>query len=168
MTTKELAPAPAPAQESQPQFHMTNCFLSNASVELPRGGRTHAMLGPSPNVDINVARRIEQLGLNQVQIALRATARGVRDGETLFVVEVEQSGVFTIANLPPEHEDMATNVETAFIVHPYLRASFHDLLVRAGLPPLMLPQINWAQVYQQEKEQAAKALEVAPANKALH
>jgi preprotein translocase subunit SecB len=74
-------------------------------------------------------------------------------------LEVKQSAIFEISNLPEEQLQPVLNIVCPSMIYPYLRSNVADLLTRASLPPLHLAEMNFEQFYQSkiEQEQAAAA-----------
>lgn len=156
MSENQKPAAPVAVQDANvPHFEMLRVYISNASVEMPHQSRTFEMLGPQPDIQVALNMSMDRLDAEHFQVHMRATAKSEKDGRDLFVVEVAQTGLFRARNIPAPDREIVENVNSAHIVFPYLRASFHDLLVRAGLPPLMLPEMNWLAAWEQQKAQAA-------------
>ena len=72
-----------------------------------------------------------------------------------------KTGIFEILNIPQEDLDGLLNVNCVGILAPYIRAYITDTLQRAQVAQFILPEINWAQVYQDQKQ--AKAVSEATA-----
>lgn len=161
MADNQVAPA-AKEQNDIPMFGLERTYIPDVSVELPLGARTFANLGESPNVQISVERKSERLDSDHMEMRLRLTARAEKDGRTLFLVELTQAGIFLSRNLPIDEKELVENVHAAQVLHPFLRAGFADLLVRAGLPVMMLPEFNWRSIYDEEKRQQADKVKGLP------
>lgn len=147
--------------------------MSNCSLELPFQDKTIEMLQRGDNtIHLDVAPIVVRLGGDALEMRLRCTAKSVnKEGRTLFLVEVVQSGIFILRNLnlPPEELALVEHAQTAAIVHPFLRAHLHDLLARAGLPTFLLPEINYRVLHEQKRRAEVESrAAIASEAKKLH
>lgn len=148
-------PAEQPAQEAQPVFQLQRCYLKDVSLEMPHA--PEIMLSPSeeaPQVDIQfeVSQHLIQTGL--YDITVRGTITVKAADKTIILVEGRQSGLFLISGIPAEPLQHVTNVLCPSMVYPYLRANLADLMTRANVPPVHLPEVNFEALYQQRLAQA--------------
>ena len=118
-------PQAQPEQDDQPVFQLQRCYLKDASHEMP-----HA-----PDILLT-----PQESAPQVKVIILAEGR--------------QSGIFSIHGIPAEPLQHVTNVLCPSMVYPYLRANLADLMTRAGVPPVHLPEVNFEVLYQQRLAQA--------------
>jgi preprotein translocase subunit SecB len=90
------------------------------------------------------------------EVVLRITTKAEEDGKTLFLVEVQHGGVFTInPNIPEEYHSRILFVDCATVIFPYARRIVSDLTSEGGFPPLLLEPINFEAIYQQKIGRAA-------------
>ena len=148
--------AATPAEDQQPVFQLQRCYLKDASLEMPHA--PEILLQPQteePQVDIQfeVSQRVVVEGLYDVTVRGTITVR-VLD-KVVVLVEGKQSGIFTIQNLPQEAIEHITNVMCPTIIYPYLRGNLADLMTRANIPPVHLPEVNFELLYQQRLAQEA-------------
>jgi preprotein translocase subunit SecB len=90
-------------------------------------------------------------GISEVVVSATVTA-SIND-KTLFLAEVKQAGIFQTANIPADQMELILGIACPSIVYPYLRANLADLIIRTGLPPVNLNEINFEAFYQQRKAQ---------------
>jgi preprotein translocase subunit SecB len=79
--------------------------------------------------------------------------------QQMFLVEVDQAGIFQLRNIPADQMDLIQNIECPNMLFPYLREAVTDLTTRAGFLPVVLAPINFAFLYQQKQAQLATASE---------
>ena len=58
-----------------------------------------------------------------------------------FVVDLHYAGLFTLANIPPEHVEPLLLVESPRLLFPFARRIVADATRDGGMPPLMLSSI---------------------------
>lgn len=155
MTEQATSQAPATANDSV--FGIQRTYLKGASLELPRGAETFLQEG-APHIELNVGVSSAQLADGIFEVVLRGTLNSTIDGKTVFLLEVDQAGIFEIRNVPVEHMQGVLEVSCPSILTPYLRAQVADMLARATLPVFHMPEVNWMAMHAQrvaEQPQAA-------------
>ena len=144
----------ADAAPQEPIFQMIRCYLMDVSLEMPNAPMILMEEAKEPDVDIKFEIATNPLSEEIFDVTVRGTIT-VKAGErTLILVEGKQSGIFNIQNLPPEGIAHVLNVLCPTMVYPYLRSNLADLMVRANVPPVHLPEVNFEALYQQRLEQA--------------
>ena len=133
-------PSVQPADEAQqPVFQLQRCYLKDASLEMPHA--PEILMQPQseqPQVDI------------QFEVSQRVVAADL--------VDVTVRGTITVKT---GSKVIMTNVLCPSMVYPYLRANLADMMTRANVPPVHLPEVNFEALYQQRLAQA-KAEEKTP------
>ncbi|MDX2193007.1 MAG: protein-export chaperone SecB [Gemmatimonadales bacterium] len=132
-----------------PVFQIQRIYLKDCSLEQPHAPRI-LLEQAQPQVEIALDLQVESIldGIWEVRVTATVTAKIA--ARTLFLVEAEQAGIFELRNLPPEQVDAILHVNCATMVYPYLRASVSDLCTRAGVPPVMLAEVNFHAMYEQK------------------
>ncbi len=164
-------PAQAPGAENQqpnPNFSIQRVYLKDASLELPHAPEIFLI---QDNPQINVQLEVEQHTLHQeglFEVVVRATVTAKikqnEEEQTVFLVECKQAGIFLLQNFPQEHMPMILGITCPTVVYPYLRANISDLLVRAGLPPVYLGEVNFEALFAQRMQEQAAAAAASAAN----
>ena len=143
-----------PAQDDQPVFQLQRCYLKDASLEMPHAPEIlMEQQDAAPQVDIQfeVSQRLIQTDLYDVRGTITVKTAG---DKAIILVEGRQSGIFAIHGIPAEPLQHVTNVLCPSMVYPYLRANLADLMTRANVPPVHLPEVNFEVLYQQRLAQA--------------
>lgn len=157
---ENVNPQEAPAQENeqpQPVFQLQRCYLRDASLEMPHA--PEILMQPQaeqPQVDIQfeVSQRPVAEGLFDVTVRGTITVKSA--DKTIILVEGKQSGIFAITGIPADAIQHVTNVLCPAMVYPYLRANLADMMTRANVPPVHLPEVNFEVLYQQRLAQQAQ------------
>ena len=145
-----------PAQDDQPVFQLQRCYLKDASLEMPHAPEIlMEQQDAAPQVDIQfeVSQRLIQTDLYDVTVRGTITVKTAGD-KAIILVEGRQSGIFAIHGIPAEPLQHVTNVLCPSMVYPDLRANLADLMTRANVPPVHLPEVNFEVLYQQRLAQA--------------
>ena len=131
----------------------------DASLEMPNAPGILLEEAKEPDVDIKFEVSTQLLAENLYDVAVRGTITVKNGDRTMILVEGKQSGLFSIAGLPEEALAHVTNVLCPTMVYPYLRANLADLMVRANVPPVHMPEVNFEVLYQQRLAQAQAELD---------
>lgn len=153
---QEAATAGQDQQGEQPYFALQRFYLKDASFEAPNAPDVFKQ-SYSPKVNFNLNNRSRKLDDdNLYEVGLRLTADVKQDDKTLFLVEIEQAGIFDIRNLSGERLEQVLNITCPNLLFPYAKEAVESLVVKASFPPLMLNPVNFELVYNQAKQQRAE------------
>ena len=112
-----------------------NCKLPHAPNLFDNPKLQEPGLKIEPNMEINV--KTQGISLNKFEVTLNVIINAKIDNFSLFNLEVQQAGIFTI-NVPQNQlEDMVKNYCVP-ILHPHLSHVISSTIVQAGLPPIIL------------------------------
>jgi len=142
--------------DAQPIFNIQRTYLKGLSLEIPKGAETFLQQG-DPNIDLNIGVSSIELAEGVYEVTLRATVTSQIGGKPIFVIEVDQAGIFEIRNIPAEQMQGVLEVSCPGILAPYLRAQIADTLARATLPIFYMPEINWLAMFTQRNQAQAEA-----------
>ncbi len=143
-------------QATGPVFAIEKLYVRDASIEVPNApGIFTERTTPQINVELgNNAQQVQE-GIFDVSIKVTVTAK-IED-KVAFLVEVTQSGIFAIRNVPAENMEPVLAVACPNILFPYAREAISDMVTRAGFMPVLLNPINFEALYMQQQQQAAQA-----------
>lgn len=147
-------------QIQQPEFALQRIYLKDASLEMPNSPEIF-LVQEAPQVDIQMdvsEKRLGQPDLWEVVVRATVTAKTkIGDEEhTVFLVECKQAGIFLLRNIPEEQIPLILGITCPSAVYPYLRSNVSDLLVRAGMPPVYLGEINFEAYFAQRMQALAE------------
>lgn len=150
------------SEQNQVIFNIQRAYMKGISLEIPKGPETFLVQG-APTIEMNVNVTPVKLDEGVFEVTLRGTFTSVLDGQTLFLLEADQAGIFEIRNLPEDQLQQVLDINCPSILTPYLRAQVADMLARATLPVFHMPEINWMAVQAQRMAEQQTA-----ANSPLH
>ena len=116
----------------------------------------------SPEVAIEISVNATRIQDEIYQVSVTATVTTTIKERVAFLVEAQQSGIFTLRHIPTEQVDPMLGIVCPSIVYPYLRANIADLITRGGFAPIHLTEINFQLLYEQRLAQAAQAAQTTP------
>jgi len=154
------AAAPAPENSGQPQIMIQRVYLKDLSFESPNSPQSFtAEWKPEVSVDLNSQAR--QLNETSFEVVLRITITAKAEDKTVYLTEVQQAGLFHIANVPQESMGQVLGAFCPNILFPYAREAVDSLVQRGSFPALMLAPVNFDALFAQNMAQ--KAAQAAPA-----
>lgn len=148
----------APAQQpTGPQFSVEKIYVKDVSFESPKAPHVFNEQGP-PQINMNLNQRVTRLGENAFEVVLGVTltcTAGEGEGNTVYMVEVQQAGVFGLAGFDAATLDGMLGVHCPTVLYPYARQLISDLIQAGGFPPFFLQPINFEALYAEGLRQRA-------------
>ncbi|WP_290700569.1 protein-export chaperone SecB [Amphritea sp.] len=140
-------------QEQQaPQFAIQRVYLKDASFEAPNSPQIFTkQWQPEINLDMNTATAKLDETVFEVILTLTVTAKN--DGDTAFLVELQQAGIFTVSGLADAELHHTLGAFCPSILFPYAREAIDNLVNKGSFPALMLSPVNFDALYAQQMQQ---------------
>ncbi|MEM7017640.1 MAG: protein-export chaperone SecB [Pseudomonadota bacterium] len=133
---------------------MEKLYVKDVSFETPNSPDIFmAQPQAQPQIDLQLNSTTQPIKDDLHEVSLNATVTFTSEDKTAFLVEVQQAGIFTLANFSPEQMAYMANSFCPNVLFPYLRECISDLVTRGGFPPLLLDPINFDAVYAQRVQQ---------------
>ena len=137
---------------SEEQFEILKIYLKDQSFESPMSPKVF-QTEFKPEVRINVGTKVNDIDSEVHEVVLTLNLEGKQSGEILFIVEIEQAGLFRVAGMPPDKKEGFLKVVCPEAIFPYARQTVDHALNQGGFPSLQLAPISFQGIYQQEKAQ---------------
>ena len=147
------------SETAQPVFSIEKLYVKDLSIEVPNAPQIFL---ERETPQINVQLRTESNGIDEgiFEVALTVTVTAqLPEEKTVFLVEVNQAGIFQIRNVPQEDLEPIMMIGCANILFPYAREVISDAITRAGFQPVILAPVNFEALYQQNRQQQAAGVQ---------
>ena len=141
--------------DQQPVFSIEKLYVKDLSLEVPNAPMIF-MEQEAPSIEVQLANTGAAIGENMYEVVLTVTVTASRGDKGYFLVEVAQSGIFRIENVPQESLDPILAIACPNILFPYAREAVSDAVNRAGFPPVLLAPVNFEALYQQRAQGAGE------------
>ena len=139
--------APADDQAVSRQVLLQKIYVKDASIEVP-GAPLVFTQNTQPQIDVNVGTTMKSLENDLYHIILNITVTAKNGAETVFLVEVQQAGIFLVRNFPNNAEKAAIlGGYCPSLLFPFAREAVADFVQKAGFPQLLLQPINFEAMY---------------------
>lgn len=141
------------AATEQAQFSIQRIYLKDLSFETPQGPSAfQKQWKPKVNQDLNT--KTKKIDDGVFEVALRVTITVADGDDTIYIVEAEQAGLFTIKGFTEEQMPQVLNTTCPGILFPYLRETLDNVVTKASFPALLLPPINFDALFANAVQQA--------------
>ena len=127
------------------------------SVDLIMANNVFAHISDIKGTTTAIKNALSDEGVYLVNLVVTVTVKN--DNKTAFLVEVKQSGIFTIQGMAADQLGHVVGAYCPTILFPYAREVIGSLVARGGFPELLLAPVNFDALYmhsQQQKDQAKK------------
>lgn len=143
-------------QNAAPIFSIEKLYVHDASIEVPNAPAIFTER-TTPQINVELGNNAQQIEDGIFNVSIKVTVTAKIEDKTAFLVEVTQSGIFAIRNVPQENMEPILAVACPNILFPYAREAISDMVTRAGFMPVLLNPINFEALYMQQQQQAAQA-----------
>lgn len=131
------------------QLAIQKIYVKDLSFEAPNSPAVFAG-DLNPTADVHFTNRASTLDADNHEVVLTVTVKVQQDERTIYLVEVQQAGIFTIRGFPAEHLGAILGTACPNTLFPFAREAICDLVVKGGFPQLLLAPVNFEILYAQE------------------
>jgi preprotein translocase subunit SecB len=142
--------------DNTPIFNMQRVYIKDLSLEMPNAPNIF-LEQEAPKVEVNINIGANPLADTVFESTITVTVTTRINDKVLYLIEATQSGIFEIANIPPEQFDPLLGIVCPTMLYPYLRANVADAITRTSLPPLHLAEVNFQALYEQRLAEMSQA-----------
>lgn len=158
-----------PAGEAaQPQFAIQRVYTKDVSFETPNSPAIFQKEW-KPEIKLDLDTRSNKLADDTYEVVLAVTVTATVEGQTAFLAEVQQAGIFTIGNLPEAQLAHTIGAFCPTTLFPYARETVASLVNRGSFPQFNLSPVNFEALFASYVQQrAAEAKVNAPESTETH
>ena len=137
---------------------ITKIYVRDFSFESPKAPDVFRSSEWNPQTDLNLRSSHKAVededGLHEVLLTITVDAK---DGDsTLFLVEIQQAGLFHITGYEEEEFKAIVGSFCPNILFPYAREAIASTVTKGGFPEFVLQPINFDALYMQSQQQLAQ------------
>ena len=145
------------------QLAIQKIYVKDFSFESPRAPEVFTRTDWSPKTDLNLRSSHTALGDTVHEIVLTVTVETKEEDNTIFLVELQQAGIFHIEGYSEEELKAIVGSFCPNILFPYARESISTVVSKGGFPEFLLQPINFDALYAQGLAQAQAQAQAEPA-----
>ena len=139
-------PAATDGAAPQAQFTVEKIYVKDVSFEAPNAPAVFNEQG-QPQLNMNLNQKVGRLEDGLFEVVLGVTLTCTLNDKTVYLAEVEQAGIFGLANFDDRTLDMMLGTYCPNVLFPYVRQSISDLITNGGFPPFYMQPINFEALY---------------------
>jgi len=144
--------------EDVKRISISKIYLKDFSFESPKAPGVFRSSEWRPQTDLNLRSSHSVVegedGLHEVVLTITVDAKD--SDTTLFLVEVQQAGLFVIDGYEEEEFNAIVGSFCPNILFPYAREAVASVVQKGGFPEFVLQPINFDSLYMQSRQQLAE------------
>tara|TARA_B100000029_G_scaffold477645_1_gene522896 strand:+ start:589 stop:1080 length:492 start_codon:yes stop_codon:yes gene_type:complete len=134
------------ADSQSKQLVLQKIYVKDFSFESPKVPEIFST-DMAPQTELNIKSVSKEVGKDAQEVALTLTVEAKDKDQVLFVVELEQAGVFIMQGYTKEEKEMLIGSYCPNALYPFAREAISDMVTRGGFPQLLLQPINFDALY---------------------
>jgi preprotein translocase subunit SecB len=149
------------------QFLVQRIYIKDISFEAPNSPAVFTE-NWQPEINIGLGSEIQKMSDDVFELVLRVNVEAKHNDKTVFLVEVQQGGLFTIQGFSAEETDAVLGVAAPNVLFPYAREAVSDLISRGSFPQFVLQPVNFEAMYAQQRQARAQQAAAGGDGEATH
>ena len=137
------------------QFTLQRIYVKDCSFEAPNAPAIFSEQEVEPEIQLNLKNAHTALGNNNHEVVLHVSAHAKLGQRSLFLIELDQAGIFQIKGYQPEDLKRLLGTYCPTTLFPYAREIISSMVTKGGFPPLMLQPINFDALYAQASKETS-------------
>lgn len=155
----EQPQATPPQQQQEVQFNLQRIYTKDISFETPNSPAVFQKEW-KPEIKLDIDTKASEVNPGLYEVVLSVTVTATNEGETAFLCEVQQAGIFAIGEMPENAKAHMLGSFCPNMLFPYARETVSNLVNRGTFPVLNLAPVNFDAIFAQyvkkrQEEQAA-------------
>ena len=142
------------------QFSLQKIYVKDLSFEAPNAPDVFIDDDADqvePQLQLNLKNSHSSLSEDNVEVVLHASIHATQKDRTLFMVEIDQAGIFLIKGYGDEERKTLIGTYCPSTLFPYLRETISSLIGKGGFPAMLLQPINFDALFAQAQQEQAQA-----------
>ncbi len=144
-------------KDAEKRLSIGKIYTKDFSFESPQAPQVFSQSDWKPQTDLNIRSTHTALEGDRHEIVLTITVEAKAEDKTIFLIELQQAGLFEIAGYDGDEFGAIIGSFCPNILFPYARESIASLVQKGGFPEFVLQPINFDALYLQTKQQQAAA-----------
>ncbi len=142
-------------QQPERQFTIQRIYLKDVSFETPNSPDIfRSEWRPENNLNLKTdTNRLEDDGF---EVVLTLTLSVKSGDKTVYIVEVQQAGVFTIRGFSEQEMAPMIGAYCPNTLFPYARELISDLVSKGSFPQMVLQPVNFDGLFMQRQQELAQ------------
>ena len=143
--------------ENGKRLSIAKIYLKDLSFESPMAPEVFKPDSWSPQTNLNLRSSHQHVDGDVHEVTLTITVDAKDGDKTIFLVEIQQAGLFEMAGYSEEEYGAIVGSFCPSVLFAYARESIASVIQKGGFPEFVLQPINFDALYTESKRQAAEA-----------
>jgi preprotein translocase subunit SecB len=144
----------AEQEQAAKQLAISKIYVKDFSFESPKSPDIFKSGEWKPETNLNLRSAHNAVEGNAHEVVLTITVEAKHGDTSLFLVELQQAGIFEIAGYEGDELQAIVGSFCPNILFPYARETIASMIQKGGFPEFVLQPINFDALYLQAKQQA--------------
>lgn len=137
-------------------------YLKDFSFESPQTPQVFTEGKWDPKTNLNLRSTHSAGSGDHHEVVLTLTVETKHEDKTLFLIELQQAGLFYIAGYNQEEFSAVVGSFCPNVLFPYAREAIAAIVSKGGFPELLLQPINFDALYMQSRAEAKDKVATQP------
>lgn len=144
-------------EKAEKRLTIGKIYVKDFSFESPQSPDIFRLTDWNPKTDLNLRSSHTPMSNDHHEVVLTVTVEAKADDKPIFLVELQQAGLFEIAGYEGEEMGAIVGSFCPNILFPYAREAIAGIIQKGGFPEFVLQPINFDALYMQSKQHQAAA-----------
>ena len=143
------------AAADEKRLTIIKIYVKDLSLESPQSPTIFRSeeWSPQTNLNLRTSHTAVDGSFHEVVLTITVEAKAAEDDKTLFLVELQQAGLFDMHGYSQEEFNVLVGSFCPNTLFPYAREAIASLVQKAGFPEFVLQPLNFDAIYSQTLEQ---------------
>jgi preprotein translocase subunit SecB len=133
-------------------------YLKDCSFEAPASpGIFTRQIQPKMEIHIDIEHSVLDKEQGLYEVVLPITVKADVDGSTVYLVEVQQAGVFQVMGLGDDLLEQVLEINCPDILLTFARQTIASLVMNGGFAQLLISPVNFGALFEQRHSQPEPA-----------
>ena len=146
------------SQATEKRLGVVKMYIKDFSFESPQAPGIFNVQEWNPNTNLNLRSSHTAINesLHEIVLTVTVDAKDKDDDKTIFLIEVQQAGLFEISGYSEEEMGSLIGSFCPNVLYPFARECLASTVQRGGFPEFILQPINFDALYAQSVQQRSQ------------
>ena len=143
--------------ENEKRISVAKIYVKDFSFESPMAPGVFKTDKWAPQTNLNLRSAHTKIDTDVHDVVLTITVDAKEDEKTIFLVELQQAGLFELTGYDDSERSAITGSYCPSILFPYAREAIASIIQKGGFPEFVLQPINFDALYMESQKRAEEA-----------
>jgi len=144
----------AEQESTQRHLNLQKIYIKDMSFESPNSPAIFTAGDVNPKTNMNLRSSYSGAQNDMHEVVLTVTIETKHEDKTLFLIELQQAGLFHITGYSPQELEVIVGSFCPNTLFPYAREVISSTISKGGFPEFLLQPINFDALFAESKRKA--------------